>query len=107
MKQISLKPVIVADKDSADGFRLAGAIVFEIGQEKIPEIIAQIRARKDIGIVLVDERYMESIEGGLADLVLPMVASFPSEQVKREETYLDELVKKFLGQKIYVGGEKT
>lgn len=107
MKQVSLKPAIVADKDAADGFRLAGAIVFELEECKIPEIIAQIRALKDIGIVLVDERYVESFEQGLADLVLPMVASFPSEHVKREETYLNELVKKFLGQKIYVGGEKT
>jgi hypothetical protein len=34
-----------------------------------------------------------------------MIASFPAEEVAREETYIDELTRRFLGQKIYIEGE--
>lgn len=48
---------------------------------------------------------MEDFERALAGAELPMLASFPAEEVAREETYIDELTRRYLGQKIYVEGE--
>jgi len=107
-----LKPIIVATSDLADGFRLAGITVFELEtaedghlKMQIERIIETIRKMPDAGIVLVDERFIEQFEKAFSDVELPMVASFPAEEVKHEEAYIDELTKRFLGQKIYVGGE--
>ncbi len=104
----------MATSDLADGFRLAGITAFELeavesSQQKaqIEGIIAAIRKMPDAGIVLVDERYIEQFERAFSDVELPMVASFPAEEVAREETYIDELTRRFLGQKIYVEGEGT
>jgi len=77
--------------------------VFEIrSQAEIGLIVEQIRAMPDVGLVLVDERFMDGFERALGGSELPMIASFPAEEVSREETYIDELTKRFLGQKIYV-----
>lgn len=105
-----MKPIIVATSDLADGFRLAGITVFELeaaedGKGQIERIIETIRQMPDAGIVLADERHIAHFERAFSDVELPMVASFPAEEVKREEAYIDELTKRFLGQKIYVGGE--
>ena len=101
-----MKPVIVAPTDLADGFRLAGCVVFEISaHDEIARIVEEIRAMPDVGLVLVDERFMEGFERALGGSDLPMIASFPAEEVSREETYIDELTKRFLGQKIYGEGE--
>ncbi|MDW8141594.1 MAG: V-type ATP synthase subunit F [Candidatus Bipolaricaulota bacterium] len=101
-----MKPVIVAPKDLADAFRLAGLRVFEVSERsKITEIVGEIRALAEVGLVLVDERYMEEFERALGGSDLPMIASFPAEEVAREETYIDELTRRYLGQKIYVEGE--
>lgn len=101
-----MKPVIVATSDLADGFRLAGIPVFEMSsQDEIAHIAEKIRALPDVGLVLVDERFMEGLERALQGLELPLLASFPAEEVAREETYIDELTRRYLGQKIYVEGE--
>lgn len=101
-----MKPVIVAASDLVDGFRLAGIPVFELNEERnVPEIIQAILQMPDAGIILVDERYMEHFERAFAGRDLPMVASFPAEEVQREESYIDELTLRYLGQKIHVEGE--
>ncbi|MCI2430822.1 V-type ATP synthase subunit F [Candidatus Acetothermia bacterium] len=101
-----MKPFIVAPRDLADAFRLAGVRVFEISdRSEITQIVREIRALADVGLVLVDERYMEEFERAFAGAELPMLASYPAEEVAREETYIDELTRRYLGQKIYVEGE--
>lgn len=101
-----MKPVIVATSDLVDGFRLAGIPVFELKHEKdLSAIIEKISQMPDAGIVLVDERYMEPFEKAFAGRELPLVASFPAEEIQRAESYIDELTMRFLGQKIYVEGE--
>lgn len=101
-----MRPIIVATGDLADAFRLAGIQVFEMeSPDQIPEIAEKIRAQPDAALVLVDERFMEGFERAFAGVELPMVASFPAEEVEREEAYIDELTRRFLGQKIYVEGE--
>jgi len=52
----------------------------------------------------VDERFMEEFEKAFEGRELPMVASFPAEEVHRDEAYIDELTRRYLGQKIYVEG---
>ncbi|MCS7198206.1 MAG: V-type ATP synthase subunit F [Candidatus Bipolaricaulota bacterium] len=100
-----MKPIIVAPPDLADGFRLAGVAVFEItAHHEIDQIVERIRAMPEVGLVLVDERFMEGFERALGGGELPMLASFPAAEVAREETYIDELTKRFLGQKIYIEG---
>ncbi len=101
-----MKPVIVSSGDLSDGFRLAGIPVFELDEEsQIPQIIKAILGMPDAGIVLVDERFMEKFEKAFEGRELPMVASFPSEEVEHEGSYIDELTLRYLGQKIYVEGE--
>jgi vacuolar-type H+-ATPase subunit F/Vma7 len=101
-----MRPVIVAPPDLADGFRLAGVAVYEIrSPEEIPQIVQRIREQPDVALVLVDERFCEGFERAFAGSELPMIASFPAEEVAREETYIDELTRRFLGQKIYIEGE--
>lgn len=99
-----MKPIIVSSGDLTDGFRLAGIPVFELDEEEqIPDIVSEIAKMDDAGILLVDERYMEQFEVAFGDKDLPMVASFPAEEVQREEAYIDELTLRFLGQKLHVG----
>jgi len=101
-----MRPVIVAPPDLADGFRLAGVAVYEIrSHEDIPAIVKGIREHPDIAIVLVDERFCEGFERALEGGELPLIASFPAEEISREEAYIDELTRRFLGQKIYIEGE--
>lgn len=101
-----MKPVIVAKSDLADGFRLAGIPVFEVEEEQdLKRIIGEISKMEDVGIILVDERYIEPFEKAFMGRELPMVASFPAEEVKHEQSYIDELTLRYLGQKIHVEGE--
>jgi vacuolar-type H+-ATPase subunit F/Vma7 len=106
-----MKPVIVATSDLADGFRLAGMPVYEVDEasgstdRQIQTIIQAVLVREDVGIVLIDERYMPQFEKALEGRELPMIASFPAEEVQHEEAYIDELTRRYLGQKIYVEGE--
>lgn len=101
-----MKPLVVAASDMADGFRLAGIPVLELEDEThIDEVIRRIREREDVAIVLVDERFMEPFERAFESAGWPMVASYPSERVRREGSYIDELTLRYLGQKIYVEGE--
>jgi len=106
-----MKPVIVATSDLADGFRLAGIPVYEVDdtagstEGQIQTIVQAVLAREDVGIVLVDERYMGFFEKAVEDRELPLVASFPAEEVQHAEAYIDELTRRYLGQKIYVEGE--
>jgi vacuolar-type H+-ATPase subunit F/Vma7 len=106
-----MKPVIVATGALADGFRLAGMPVYEVDEasgstdHQIQAIIQAVLAQEDVGIVLVDERYMPHFDKAFEGRELPMVASFPAEEVQHEEAYIDELTRRYLGQKIYVEGE--
>lgn len=105
-----MKPVIVATSDLVDGFRLAGIPVYEFddapdkSDSQLAAIIQAVLARDDVGIVLVDERYMAAFEKAFEGRELPMIASFPAEEVQRDEAYIDELTRRYLGQKIYVEG---
>jgi len=102
-----MKPVIVASGDISDGFRLAGIPVFELDDEsKVNDVIRSVMELEDAGIVLVDERYMDHFEKAFEGRELPMIASFPAEEVTHEEAYIDELTLRYLGQKIYVGGDE-
>lgn len=101
-----MKPLVVAASDMADGFRLAGIPVLELEDEgQIDEAVRRIREMEDVAIVLVDERFMGPFEEAFEEAGWPMVASYPSELVQREQSYIDELTMRYLGQKIYVEGE--
>lgn len=101
-----MKPLVIAPADLADGFRLAGIPVLELEDEsRIGEVIERIRGMEDVALVLVDERFMRPFEEAFERSGWPMVASYPSELVKREQSYIDELTMRYLGQKIYVEGE--
>ena len=102
-----MKPVIVASGDISDGFRLAGIPVFELDDEsQVQNVVNAVLEIEDAGIVLVDERYMEHFEKAFQGIELPMIASFPAEEVVHEESYIDELTLRFLGQRLYVGGDE-
>lgn len=105
-----MKPVIVAPPELADAFRLAGLTAYEWSthadwQDQARQIVQQILAMREVALVLVDERFVEPFERALAGRDLPLVASFPAAEVEREESYVDELCRRYLGQKIHVEGE--
>jgi vacuolar-type H+-ATPase subunit F/Vma7 len=101
-----MRPVVVAPSELADGFRLAGIPVVELeDEEKIPEVIRRIDEMRDVAIVLVDERFIDPFEKAFAGRDFPMVASYPAFEVQRDQSYIDELTLRYLGQKIYVEGE--
>ena len=101
-----MKPLVIAPSDLADGFRLAGIPVIELTEDAdLEAIIQRVKEMPEVALILVDERYMEPFERAFEGGGWPMIASFPSEEVEREETYIDELTMRYLGQKIYVEGE--
>lgn len=101
-----MKPVIVAGSELADGFRLAGIPVLELNaREEIESVIERLGSMEDVGLILVDERYMDWFEQAFQGKELPMIASFPSQRLERDRPYIDELTLRYLGQKLHIGGE--
>lgn len=102
--------MLVVDRALEDGFRLAGSVVYTVDDDRdageVEAIVREIRKQPDVGIVLVDERFVTAFEEALSEAGDDyLVASLPSAAVRREGTYLDELTRRYLGQKIYAPSE--
>jgi V/A-type H+/Na+-transporting ATPase subunit F len=100
------KVVVVTDRDRASGFRLAGAEVIEAGDStEAKKVIPALLYRDDIGIVVVNEEYMLSLDEKMMDRIekmhRPLIIPLPSKsrEVDRR-TYIERLLKKAIGYNI-------
>jgi V/A-type H+-transporting ATPase subunit F len=100
------KVVVVTDRDRASGFRLAGAEVMEAGDSmEAKKVIPALLYRDDIGIVVVNEEYMLSLDEKMMDRIekmhRPLIIPLPSKsrEVDRR-TYIERLLKKAIGYNI-------
>jgi V/A-type H+-transporting ATPase subunit F len=102
------KVVVVTDSDRATGFRLAGAEVLEaadVGEAK--NVIPPLLYRDDIGIVVVNEEYMLSLDEKTMDRIekmhRPLVIPLPSKSKEIDRrTYIERLLRKAIGYNIVI-----
>ncbi len=94
---------VITDPETATGFRLAGAEVFEADSpSQAVEILRQL-VRGDYGLVAVNEALLEGAEEAVARLMrgvdLPILVPFPAPRAKLEsgEEYIARLVKEHIG----------
>jgi len=102
------KFIVVTDPDTASGFRLAGAEVIEAADaQEAKKIIPPLFHRDDIGIIAVNEDFIQVLEEKLMNRIerayRPIVIPIP----KRAHTgggpgYLENLLRRAVGYNIVV-----
>jgi V/A-type H+-transporting ATPase subunit F len=102
------KFIVVTDPDTAAGFRLAGAEVIEAADaQEAKKIIPPLFHRDDIGIIAVNEDFIQVLEEKLMNRIerayRPIVIPIP----KRAHTgggpgYLENLLRRAVGYNIVV-----
>jgi V/A-type H+-transporting ATPase subunit F len=97
-----MKIAVLGDRDTALGFRLAGAhevYVFEenpLDIERLRNKLRELVERDDIGIILITERLAEKVE--LPDVKLPIILQVPDKFGSRlGEKALREIVRRAIG----------
>ena len=97
------KFVVVTDKDTASGFRLAGVDAFEAsGPEDARNIITSLVHKDDTGIIAVDEEYLslldEKLREKLEKLPRPIIIPMPSRSKALDRrSYIERLLRKAIG----------
>ncbi len=100
---MSYRVAVITDSETATGFRLAGAEVFEAEtpQEAVRALREAVRA--DYGLVAVNEALLSGIEEEVRRVLrgrdLPVVVPFPAPRAQLEsgEEYIARLVKEHIG----------
>ncbi len=102
------KFIVVTDPETASGFRLAGAEVIEAADaQEAKKVIPPLLHRDDIGIVAVNEDFIQVLEEKLMNRIerayRPIVIPIP----KRARTgggpgYLENLLRRAVGYNIVV-----
>ena len=100
------KFVVVADPDTAPGYRLAGVEAYEAaGPGAVKELLAALCAKEDIGVVAVSEEFLDALDEKFRDrierLQRPIVIAIPSrlKGVDRRQ-YIERLLRKAIGYNI-------
>lgn len=100
---MAYRVAVVTDPESATGFRLAGADVFEAEQPRGALSVLRELVRGDYGLVAVNEALLEGVEEEVARLLrgrdLPVLVPFPAPRAQLEsgEDYIARLVKEHIG----------
>ena len=100
------KFIVVTDSDRASGFRLAGADVLEAAtEEDVRKVIPPLLYKDDIGIVVVNEEYMLSLDEKLMDRIekmhRPLIIPIPSRSKEGDRrSYIERLLRKAIGYNI-------
>lgn len=95
--------VVVTDRDSASGFRLAGVDAYEAsGPGEAREAIDTLVKKEDTGIIAVDEAYMGLLDEKLLDrldkLSRPIIISLPSRSGGLDRrSYVERLLRRAIG----------
>lgn len=100
---MAYRVAVVTDPETATGFRLAGADVFEGEQPRGALSVLRELVRGDYGLVAVNEALLEGVEEEAARLLrgrdLPVLVPFPAPRAQLEsgEDYIARLVKEHIG----------
>ncbi|ACJ17241.1 V-type ATP synthase subunit F [Thermococcus onnurineus NA1] len=97
-----MKIAVLGDKDTALGFKLAGAhevYSFEdtpLDMERLKNKLNELVEREDIGIILITERFVQKI--GLPDVTFPIILQVPDKSgSKFGEEAIKEIVRRAIG----------
>ncbi len=97
------KFVVVTDRDSAAGFRLAGVDAYEAaGPDEAKVIITSLIHKDDTGIVAVSEDFLTRLDEKLRDrlekLHRPIIIPVPSKAKGADRrSYIERLLRKAIG----------
>ncbi|ASI99187.1 V-type ATP synthase subunit F [Thermococcus celer] len=97
-----MKIAVLGDRDTALGFRLAGAHeVYSFGDtplemERLRNKLKELVERDDIGIILISERFVGRVE--LPDVTVPIILQIPDKSGSRlGEEAIKEIVRRAIG----------
>jgi len=97
-----MKIAVLGDKDTALGFRLAGAhevYSFEdtpLDMERLRNKLKELVERDDIGIILITERFVGKVE--LPEVTVPIILQVPDKSGSRlGEEAIKEIVRRAIG----------
>ncbi|WP_297091131.1 V-type ATP synthase subunit F [Thermococcus sp.] len=97
-----MKIAVLGDKDTALGFRLAGAhevYSFDdtpLDMERLRNKLKELVERDDIGIILITERFVQKVE--LPEVTLPIILQVPDKSgSKLGEEAIKEIVRRAIG----------
>ncbi len=97
-----MKIAVLGDKDTALGFKLAGAhevYSFEdtpLEMERLRNKLKELIERGDVGIILITERFAQRIE--MPEVTLPIILQVPDKSgSKLGEEAIKEIVRRAIG----------
>ncbi|NJE54517.1 V-type ATP synthase subunit F [Thermococcus sp. 21S9] len=97
-----MKIAVLGDRDTALGFKLAGAhevYAFEdspLEMERLRNKLKELIERGDVGIILITERFAQRIE--IPDVTIPIILQVPDRSgSKFGEEALREIVRRAIG----------
>ena len=97
-----MKIAVLGDKDTALGFRLAGAhevYSFEdtpLEVERLRNKLRELIERGDVGIILITERFAQRVE--IPEVTLPIILQVPDKSgSKFGEEAIKEIVRRAIG----------
>jgi len=97
-----MKIAVLGDRDTALGFRLAGAhevYAFEdspLDMERLGNKLKELVERGDIGIILITERFAQRVE--IPDVTVPIILQVPDKSGSRfGEEALRRIVRRAIG----------
>jgi V/A-type H+-transporting ATPase subunit F len=97
-----MKIAVLGDRDTALGFKLAGAhevYAFEdspLEMERLRNKLRELVERGDIGIILITERFAQRVE--IPDVTIPIILQVPDKSgSKFGEEALREIVRRAIG----------
>ncbi len=100
---MAYRVAVITDPETATGFRLAGADVFEVDDPRGAVEALRRVADQDYGLVAVNEALLLGVEEAVARVLrgrdLPVLVPFPAPKAKLEsgEDYIARLVKEHIG----------
>ncbi|NJE05601.1 V-type ATP synthase subunit F [Thermococcus sp. M36] len=97
-----MKIAVLGDKDTALGFKLAGAhevYSFEdtpLDMERLSNKLKELVERGDVGIILITERFLQKVD--VPDVELPIILQVPDKSgSKFGEEAIKEIVRRAIG----------
>jgi len=97
-----MKIAVLGDKDTALGFKLAGAhevYSFEdtpLEMERLRNKLKELVERGDVGIILITERFAQRVE--IPEVTLPIILQVPDKSgSKLGEEAIKEIVRRAIG----------
>jgi len=100
---MAYRVAVITDSETATGFRLAGADVFEAEDPRAAVAALRELVKGDYGLVAVNEALLDGVQEEVARVMrgrdLPVLVPFPAPRAALEsgEDYIARLVKEHIG----------